>query len=213
MAYTHGVSLLRKPFRYRFDNAALALIGLNVLVFLAGAFVNRRIDLYLSMIPALVARGWVWQLVTYMFVHGGISHLFFNMLALLVFGRPVERYMGSAEFLLFYLVTGFLAGVFSFAVYWVTGARGVILMGASGALFAVQLAYASFFPDTVIYLWGVLPLRAPVMVLGFTALELFFAVTGVGGDVAHLTHLAGFAFGWLYFLLRYGINPWRAMRR
>jgi membrane associated rhomboid family serine protease len=86
-------------------------------------------------------------------------------------------------------------------------------LGASGAVFAVQLAYAVFFPNAIIYIWGILPLRAPVLVLGFTALELFFSVTGFVGQVAHLTHLAGFGFAWLYFLLRLGINPLNSWRR
>jgi membrane associated rhomboid family serine protease len=87
------------------------------------------------------------------------------------------------------------------------------LMGASGAIFAVQLAFAVFFPNSIIYIWGILPLRAPIMVLGFTVLGLFFIVTGMGGNVAHATHLAGFAFGWIYFVVSFGINPWRAMWR
>jgi membrane associated rhomboid family serine protease len=120
--------------------------------------------------------------------------------------------MGSREFLLYYLLTGMLAGLFSFLVYWFTGAFMVRLVGASGAIFAVQLAYASFLPDSILYIWGILPLRAPVMVLIFTALELVFSITGIRSGVAHFTHLAGFAFGWLYFLIRFGINPWKAMR-
>ena len=121
--------------------------------------------------------------------------------------------MGSREFLLYYLLTGMLAGVFSFLVYLFSGSLMVTLMGASGAIFAVQLAFAAFYPDSIIYLWGILPLRAPVMVLGFTALEVVFMVTGLGGNVAHATHLAGFAFGWIYFIVRFGINPWKALTR
>jgi membrane associated rhomboid family serine protease len=158
-----------------------------------------------------VLHGWVWTFVTYMFMHGGFSHIIFNMLGLFIFGTQVERQMGSSEFLLYYFLTGILAGVFSFAVYCLTGAYGVTLMGASGALFAVELAYAVFFPDSIIYIWGILPLRAPVMVLGFTALELFFSVTGLNSGVAHFTHLAGFAFGWLYFPVRFGMSPWRRL--
>ena len=209
------MSLLRRPFPYRQYNAVLVLIGLNVLVFLGEQFF-KRLDLtfYLSMIPLAVIRGWVWQFVTYMFVHDprGISHIFFNMLALFIFGSRVEARMGSLEFVLYYFLTGILAGVFSFLVYWFSGSPMVFLMGASGAVFAVQLAYAVLFPQSVLYLWGILPLRAPVMVLGFTAVELVFMVTGLAGTVAHFTHLAGFGFGWLYFLVRCGINPWRAMR-
>jgi membrane associated rhomboid family serine protease len=211
------MNIIRRPFRYRYDNAALFLIGLNLLVYLAELFLkNLPVIPYLSMIPvAVTSRGWVWQFVTYMFVHDprSISHLLFNMFALFIFGHQVERRMGSREFLLYYFSTGILAGIFSFLAYVFTGHMWITLMGASGAIFAVQLAFAVFFPDSVIYLWGILPLRAPVMVLGFTALEIVFMVTGLGGNVAHATHLAGFAFGWLYFVVRFGINPWRAMRR
>jgi membrane associated rhomboid family serine protease len=147
-----------------------------------------------------------------MFVHGGLTHILFNMLALYIFGRHVEKYMCSSEFLLFYFVTGTLAGFFSFIVYYLTGSYSVVLMGASGAVFAVELAYAVFYPNSIIYLWGILPLRAPVMVLGFTALELFSSIFRSNSGVAHLTHLAGFGFAWLYFLARFGINPWRRLQ-
>jgi membrane associated rhomboid family serine protease len=148
-----------------------------------------------------------------MFMHGGFSHVFFNMLGLLIFGMQVERQMGSSEFLLYYLVTGVAAGIFSFGLFFFTRNYAVSLIGASGALFAVELAFAVFFPDSIIYLWGILPLRAPVMVLGYTALELIFSVTGRNDGVAHFTHLAGFGAGWVYFLARYGVNPWRRLTR
>jgi membrane associated rhomboid family serine protease len=160
----------------------------------------------------MVMHGWVWTFITYMFVHGsGFTHILFNMIALFFFGIHVERQMGSKEFLLFYFVTGTLAGIFSFFVYYLTGSPGVWLMGASGAIFAVELAYAILFPTSIIYLWGIIPLRAPIMVLGFTALGIILMVTGMGGNVAHVTHLAGFLFAWLYFLFRFGINPWRRL--
>jgi len=211
------MNIIRRPFRYSYDNMVFVLIGLNILVYLA-MMLFRDIPLipYLAMNPVLVLhRGWVWQFVTYMFVHSphNITHILFNMLALFIFGRQVEHQMGSREFLLYYFVSGAMAGVFSFFAYLFTGNYMVFLMGASGAMFAVQLAFAAFFPRSVIYIWGILPVRAPIMVLGFTALSVVFMVTGAGGNVAHVTHLAGFAFGWLYFIVRFGINPWRAMRR
>ena len=208
------MSIIRQPFRYENTGAVYWLIGINILIFVAMYYLGfRRLTYYLSMIPGLVIqRGWIWTFVTYMFVHGSFSHILFNMLALLIFGMHVERQMGSREFLLFYFVTGTLAGVFSFVVYYLTGTYVVVLMGASGAIFAVELAYAVFFPSSVIYLWGLLPLRAPVMVLGFTALELVSSVFGLNQGVAHLTHLAGFGFAWLYLVIRFGINPWRRFR-
>jgi membrane associated rhomboid family serine protease len=211
------MNLIRRPFRYRNDNVVFYIIGLNILVYLAEILLrNLPIIRDFSMSPLMVlARGWIWQFVTYMFVHDStsIGHLLFNMLALFIFGRYVERQMGSLEFLLYYLLTGVLAGVFSFGVFVFTGNYLVALMGASGAIFAVQLAFASFFPDSIIYFWGIIPLKAPIMVLGFTAIEMFSLLTGFNGNVAHATHLAGFGFGWLYFIVRFGINPWRAMRR
>jgi len=209
------MSIIRRPFNYRNDGVVYWLIGINVLVFAAQMLFGNRFAYYLmerfAMIPALVVHGWVWTFVTYMFMHSGFRHILFNMLGLFIFGTQVERQMGSREFLLYYLVTGILAGVFSFIVYYATGKYIVALMGASGALFAVELAFAVLFPNAIIYIWGIIPLRAPIMVLGFTALELFFSLTGGRGNVAHLTHLAGFGVGWIYFLVRFGVNPWRRL--
>jgi len=212
------MNIIRRPFRYQTFGAVYWLIGINALIYAAGQLLGRNVSYYLlerlSMIPILIIeKKWLWTFVTYMFMHGNFTHILFNMLGLLLFGMHVERQMGSKEFLLYYFVTGTLAGVFSFAAYYYTGNYDVALMGASGALFAVELAYAVFFPDSIIYIWGILPLRAPVMVLGYTALELFFSISGGRGNTAHLTHLAGFGFGWIYFLARYGINPWRRLIR
>jgi len=206
------MNLIRKPFRYVNYNVVFWLIGINVLIFAASVFLGPRERYYLvtrlSMIPnAVIQLKWYWTFITYMFMHSGVTHILFNMLGLFIFGLHVERQMGSKEFLLYYFVTGALAGVFSFIVYYYSGTPQVALMGASGALFAVMLAYAVFFPNSIIYIWGILPLRAPIMVLGYTALELFFSIRGSRGNTAHLTHLAGFAFGWIYFMLRFGINP------
>ena len=232
------MNIIRKPFRNYYNyNLVWWLIGINLLLFALKLFFGNKAagvidisslgmaDIYgrqidrlglkvsdiFAMIPITVLKGWIWTFVTYMFVHGDFGHIFFNMFGLFIFGLHVERQMGSREFLLYYIVTGALAGIFSFIVYYLTGNYLVALIGASGALYAVQLAYAIYFPTSVIYIWGILPLRAPVMVLVFTLLSLFFVLTGGGGNVAHLTHLAGFGFGWLYFMLRFGVNPWRRL--
>jgi len=219
------MNIIKRPFRYTNEGVVFWLIGINILIFLFMKYVgsNIRVTLNmdtekipvslanaLAMIPITVIHGWVWSFITYMFMHGSVTHILFNMLGLFIFGVHVERQMGSREFLLYYLLTGALAGVFSFGVYLFTSPY-VPLVGASGAIFAVELAYAVFFPDSILYIWGILPLRAPVMVLGFTALELFFSITGRNSGVAHLTHLAGFAIGWLYFQIRFGVNPWRRL--
>ncbi|MDR0463812.1 MAG: rhomboid family intramembrane serine protease [Treponema sp.] len=210
------MNIIRKPFQYNNFHAVYWLIGINLIIFAATQFMGGEVryylTVYLSMIPAAVVEfKWIWTFVTYMFMHGSFAHIIFNMLGLFIFGIHVEKQMGSKEFLLYYLATGTLAGIFSFFVYYYTGNPLIALMGASGALFAVLLAYAVFFPDSIVYIWGILPLRAPVMVLGYTALELIFSITAGNSGVAHLTHLAGFAFGWLYFMTRFGINPLRRL--
>jgi membrane associated rhomboid family serine protease len=208
------MNIIRRPFRYHFTNVTVILIGINVLVYAAQRFLSGDvITLLLALNVINVLNGNIWQLFTYMFAHGSFNHLLFNMLALFLFGYQVEREMGSSEFLLFYLVCGMFAGMLSFLFYLFTGAAYVLLLGASGAIFAVQLAFAVLRPNAIIYFWGIIPLRAPVMVLGATAIELASTVIGRNSNVAHLTHLFGFAIGWLYFVVRFGANPARYLFR
>ena len=200
-------SLLRTPFPYRYYNASLYIIAINVLVFFLTYVAPRTLG-YLVLNPlAITYRNAYWQFLTYMFVHGGISHILFNMLGLFFFGAHVERQMGSSEFLVFYLLTGVLAGVFSFIVFSATGAYGVYLLGASGAVYAVLLAYATYYPRSIIYIMGIIPMRASVMVLIFTAIALFSQIFSFNNGIAHLTHLAGFGFAFLYFVIRLDVNP------
>lgn len=200
-------SIIRKPFRYSYNNLAFGIILVNVLVYMLN-YISPHSRFYTALIPGLILQeGYIWQFVTYMFTHAGFSHILFNMLGIFFFGVQVERRMGSREFLLFYMTTGVLAGIFSFIVYLMTGMYGVILLGASGAVFAVLLAFAVYFPHANIYIFGILPVRAPVLVIGYTAIELFNQVFSMQSGVAHLTHLAGFAFAYLYLVIRMGINP------
>lgn len=195
------------PFVRRYYNAAFILIVINIAVFLL-TMLFPRATIYLSMIPGYVIEGKAfWQFFTYMFVHSGFTHILFNMIALFFFGTAVEKVIGSTEFLVFYLVTGLGAGIFSFAVYVATGTYMVILLGASGAVFGILLAYAALFPDSTIYVMGILPVRAPVLVAVYAVIELFSQFSGARSGVAHLTHLAGFGFAWLYLLIRLRVNP------
>ena len=201
------LSLVRRPFRYVFWNAAFILIGINLLVYLF-IWMDPVLGRYLALNPLFILKNHMyWQVFSYQFVHGDISHLFFNMLAVLFFGIAVEKRVGSKEFLLLYLLSGTLCGVLSFFLYILTGAWYVFLMGASGAVFALLLAYAVLYPTSVILIWGIIPIPAPVLVLGYAGLEVFNIITGTNQGVAHSTHLIGFAVAWVYFLVRFGINP------
>ena len=203
--------ILRRPFPYVYRRYALFLILINFLIF-AIRFVYPNLAEYVhyygAMNPILVEQYHMyWQFFSYMFVHQNIQHVFFNMLALLIFGSGFERAVGSREFILFYLICGALSGFFSFLVYKFTGQYRVFLLGASGAVYAVLFAYAVFFPRSVFYVWGIIPLPAPVMVFIYALIELGSQLFGRGSNVAHMTHLFGFLAAWLYFVLRMGIHP------
>ena len=202
--------LVRRPLRYTQSNATLWIIAVNIGMFALGMILP-GLRPYLALNPLMVLGGYVWQPLTYMFVHADLSHLALNMLGLFFFGTQVERGMGSREFTLYYLLTGFLAGLLSLGVYIVSGSWYVMLVGASGALFSVMLAFAVLHPDAIIYLWGIVPVRAALMVAGYTAIEVGSQLFSVRSSVAHLTHLAGFLFGWIYIAIRFGVNPWKRL--
>jgi membrane associated rhomboid family serine protease len=202
---------LRRTFNYTYSNAVLILIFINLGVYIFTSLRPGALG-YLAMTPFLVVRfKMLWQFLTYMFIHYGFQHLFLNMLGLFFFGAAVERRLGSREFVLFYLLTGLLAGIFSFAVYIFTGSAGVHLMGASGAVYAVLLGFAVFYPDSRIYVFYILPVKASWLVVIYTIMGLLGEMRGRGSNVAHLTHLAGFGFAYLYFLLRLRIDPAKSL--
>lgn len=132
-----------------------------------------------------------WTLVTYMFLHAGLSHIFFNLLVLFFFGPRVELRLGPNRFITLYLISGITGALLSF----MTPFSGVL--GASGAIYGVMLAFAYFWPRDQIYIWGVLPIEARWLVIITTVITLYMARTG-GGGIAYFAHLGGFAGAFLY---------------
>lgn len=163
-----------------------------------------------ALIPKMFFHGQVWTIFTYMFLHGGFSHILFNMLALWMFGSMLERVWGSREFLKYYLITG-LGGGLCYALFNMNSF--VPTVGASGAIYGLLLAYAVMFPNNVIYIWFVIPVRAKYFAMIFGAIE-FLASFNQGSGVAHLAHLGGMVVGYVYLKwgrLRYS-EPGRRMR-
>ena len=195
-----------------YQRFAIKIIILNVFIFLVTDYLWPKGFYYLAMIPSFVRRGYLYQLFSYMFVHGSLNHLIFNMLSLLIFGTMVEKRIGSKEFLLFYLLTGLFSGIISFISYYL-GGMNVVLVGASGAIYGVLLLFAVFFPYSVIFVFGIIPVRAPILIIIYALIELYSQVFGRGGNVAHLTHLSGLAFAYLYCRIRMRINPFEVFRR
>jgi len=182
------------------STALKALIAVNVAAFVITTFVPVVLE-YLGLIPKLVLTQFrVWQLATYMFLHGGIFHILFNMLALWMFGSELERIWGTRYFLKFYFVTGIGAGALTvlFSLLPFSFAHQVYeanIIGASGAIYGLLLAYAMYFPDRPILLivfW--VPAKWCVAILG--AIALLSSLSDAGG-VANATHLGGLLVGYL----------------
>jgi membrane associated rhomboid family serine protease len=146
-----------------------------------------------------------WQPVTYAFLHGGVGHLFFNMLGLWMFGSELERLWGPKRFVQFY-VAGILSAALVQLVWSASMGLRVPTVGASGGLFALLLAYGMLFPHrTIMPLFPPIPMKARTFVVVFGALELLFGLQG-GSGIAHFAHLGGMIGGWL--VIRY----WRGQR-
>ena len=137
-----------------------------------------------------------WTVVTYIFLHGGIGHLFFNMLGLFFFGPRVEARLGSSRFITLYLISGVAGALLSKVLAPYSG-----VIGASGAVLGVLMAFARFWPRERIFIWGILPIEARWLVLIYAALDILGGFGGGGrGGVANFAHLRCFAGALLYLL-------------
>jgi len=195
----------------RVRNYNLVIVVANVIVFFL-VYLSPGILEYLAIYAnGLILRKFIWTPITYMFTHSGLMHIAFNMIVLISIGHHVERRLGSGEYIAYYLICGALAGVFSVLAY-MSRASFTPIIGASGAIYAVLLAYAILEPRAVLLIFGLIPMRAPILLAVFAAIDLLSHVLGVGGNSAHLTHLSGLAFGFLYFFIRFKINPIKAMK-
>jgi membrane associated rhomboid family serine protease len=183
--------------------AVKILIALNVVAFLAQN-VSPELTLLLGLRPADVLLDLkIWQPFTYMFLHGGLAHILFNMLSLWMFGVELERMWGTAFFTRYYLVCGVGAAIVTILASFFPGDIGAKLyesltIGASGAVFGILLAYGMYFPERRILFQFLFPIPAKYFVILYGAISLFMAVSGGGGGVAHFAHLGGLLVGYLY---------------
>ena len=206
---TRRIPVLQTPLPRRYFHATMVLIALNLLAFLVIELDPWWGNL-LGLTPRAVIEGGAWwQPLTYMYVHAGVSDIVFNMIFFFFFGTAVEDELGSWEFLLFYHVTGILAGLVSLGLFCVTAQYGAFLYGASGAIFATALAFAAFRPRARVLFFFFIPLRARTLVLLYIAIDLASEWFAPYGGVAHLTHLTGFLIAFLYLLVRLRVNAWR----
>ncbi len=202
------------------------IIIINVLFFL-GSIVASKYGINLTDWLGLhffMASGFnLYQLFTYMFMHGGFEHLFFNMFAVWMFGRVLEQVWGPRRFLFYYILCGVGAGVIQELVQYIQyttvlsgydsvnmGGNYVIPMGeylnmmttvgASGAIYAILLAFGMTFPNQPIYLYFLLPMKAKYFVMGYAILEIFLGLSQRGDGIAHFAHLGGMLFGFILIM-------------
>jgi membrane associated rhomboid family serine protease len=152
-----------------------------------------------------------WSPITYMFVHGGFWHLFLNMLGLFFFGPPLERAWGSDAFIRFYVIAALGGALFSVLFLPIVGDTTVI--GASGALYGLLLAFAMRWPDAPIYLWAVLPIKAKYFVGALAFIAIVTSFQGAAGGVANWTHLGGLVTAFLYLKFGDRINARLSSRK
>lgn len=187
--------------------ATRALILANVAVFVAQLLVGPQLLAWFVLWPLASGEFHWWQLVTYAFLHANFAHIFLNMFALFMFGRGLELYWGSRRFLGYYFVCVIAAGLTQLAVEAGTGG-GEPVLGASGGVFGILLAFAWYFPRQRLILLPIpIPIPAWLFVTGYALIELFFGVTGRTSNVAHFAHLGGMLGGALCILY------WRARGR
>ena len=180
--------------------AVKALLIANVVVFLfqaiARSLVQARIEPFFGLVPyEVVHHLFLWQLATYMFLHGGFWHIAWNMLALWMFGTELETLWGTPKFLRFYTITGIGAAIMTTLV---TPNSYTVTIGASGAIYGLLAAYGLLFPDRILLLYFVLPIRAKYLVLILGLITFWSSLSATGGGIAHVAHLGGMIFGWLY---------------
>lgn len=191
---------------YRPDNfppVLKNLVIINALVFLAQTLLDRQFMLTerFALWPVNSPFFKPYQLLTHMFTHGSLGHIFFNMFALWMFGRILENVWGSRRFLIFYLISGVGAAVVHLVVQYFTGGFAPAV-GASGAVMGILVAFAYLFPNTELFILFIpFPIKAKWAVIGYVAIDLFGGIANFSGDnIAHFAHLGGALTGFVLVL-------------
>jgi membrane associated rhomboid family serine protease len=216
-------------YRYRrsffsgyFSNGVKWLLISNTAVFLLWYVGGRAVQSHLltlfALTPELTVRNvMVWQLATYLFLHGGIWHLIFNMLTLWMFGSPLEGDWGTRRFLKYYFICGVGAGLFDLTLNILFGHWNNTTIGASGAIYGLLLAFGVCYPEQTVLMSFLFPIKAKYMVMIYAGVELLMS-TGVNSGVSNIAHLGGMVVGFVYLKsrlprLRIKLPDWRGAYR
>ena len=206
MRYTrYPSSRITFSFGY-FPTGVKWLLITNIAIFLLfnlGGRVLQQHMLVFSLAPiAVIDHFAIWQLVTYMFLHGSIWHLLFNMLSLWMFGSMLESDWGVSRFLKYYFICGVGAGICDVAVNAAMGIWNTHTIGASGAIYGLLLAFGVLYPNQTVLMNFLFPVRAKYLVMIYGAIALYSAM-GENNGVSNIAHLGGMLFGFLYLKVRF----------
>lgn len=203
-----SLSDLHRPVWFGAWRGAVKWIILTTsVVFFAQQFLDPWLMRWCGLTPWMVIRRWaIWQLVSYLFLHGGLFHWLLNMYIVWAFGTPLSQRWGNGKFLRYYLLTGVGAGVCTLCL---APHSLVPTIGASGAIFGLLVAFGMEFPHATVYLYALIPVYAWQMAVLFGLIELMASVTGSLGGVARFAHLGGLVTGVLYLSAARGFAPWK----
>mgnify|MGYP001410475957 FL=1 len=182
-----------------FTNAIKILVSINIVIFILQSLSqsNNLFFPLFGLVPKLV---WsdlmIWQPFTYLFFHGGVWHVLINMFVLWMFGSELERLWGKERFIKYYFITGIGAGITTM-LFDLNSTTPIV--GASGAVYGVLLAYGFIYPNRTVYLYGIIPIKSLWFVLGIGLIAFFSSFNNMS-QISHITHIAGMIIG--YFLLK-----------
>jgi len=180
-------------------SAVKILLILNTVVFLLVEISGMQFELFYSNFGLVPAKVWssfmIWQPITYLFLHGGFIHLLFNMFVLWMFGKDLENQWGYIPFLKYYFACGIGAGIATSIFGW---GSFTPVIGASGAIYGLLLAYGLTYPNRLVYLYGIFPIKVKFMVIGMGVIAFFASMTSTNSTVSHITHIAGMVVGLIY---------------
>lgn len=198
------------PFGYRMTPWVKRIIAVNAVLFVLNW--TRAIPLavaveYLGFNVSEVLKE-PWTIISYTFVHAGFFHVFFNMLMFFFFGPPLEQRWGGKEFIKYYVICGIGGALFTLAF------GGGTIIGASGAVFGVMLAYALNWPDSLIWIYAIFPIKAKYLVLFLGAASFFSAFLGAQDGIAHFAHLGGLVVGYVYLKKAWELSArWEGLKK
>jgi membrane associated rhomboid family serine protease len=178
-------------------------IGVFLLYYIGGRAVQEPMKTFFALTPVMVLQHFaIWQLATYMFLHGNITHIFFNMLVLWMCGTLLEPDWGTRRFLKYYFVCGIGAGICDLIVNVLVGHWDIPTLGASGAIFGLLLAFGVLYPNMTVMVMFVFPMKAKYMVMIY-GLIAFLGALDVNSGVSNVAHLGGMAVGYAYLRMRF----------